>query len=141
MGCGEPVLSSCSGTVVRADHDWQDLSKDEYARVTSELKQAPNEEHLDRVRGRQVWVRREDGTVLRYCHLQSVAPEIRIGLAVEPGTPLGAVGNTGTSDGSRGTEQNCHLHFEVRPEGGGYLGQGGDPGAARRLYADFFGME
>lgn len=138
---GEPVLNSCPGLVIRADHAWPEMTEDEYARVTAELKKGPNDGLLDRVRGRQVWVRGDDGTVFRYCHLDSVARGVRAGRRLAAGATLGTVGNTGTSDGSLGTGLNCHLHFEIRPPEGGFLGEGLSAAEARKLYAAFFDLK
>jgi len=59
-----------------------------------------------------------DGTraVTIYAHLSQVDPLIRTGVVVETGTPLGLVGNSGTSAASAGIENNpgsVHLHWEL----------------------------
>lgn len=136
--CGEPVLNSRKGWVIRADHDWQRVSEREYKMITTQLKEKPDDDLLDRLRGLQVWVRSDDGVVIRYCHLRDIVPIIRVGVNVAPGIQLGTVGNTGTSDGSRGTGRNCHLHFEIWPTTDSYLGKGASPKRARRAYADLF---
>jgi murein DD-endopeptidase MepM/ murein hydrolase activator NlpD len=135
--CGEPVLNARRGWIIRADHDWNRLGEREYKMITSELKTKPDADRLDRLRGRQVWVRSDDGVVIRYCHLRDIAA-IRVGLNIGPGTRIGTVGNTGTSDGSRGTGGNCHLHFEIWPKATAYLGKGASSEKARRAYAALF---
>lgn len=52
-----------------------------------------------------------------YMHLREPSP-LAVGDTVQPGTPLGAVGDTGRADG-------CHLHFELWTAPGWY--EGGRP--------------
>jgi murein DD-endopeptidase MepM/ murein hydrolase activator NlpD len=68
--------------------------------------------------GTRVGVRGGDGKYYFYAHLSSVAPGIRVGAPVEPGSLLGRVGNTGY--GNPGTEDRFppHLHFGVEGAGG-----------------------
>jgi murein DD-endopeptidase MepM/ murein hydrolase activator NlpD len=68
--------------------------------------------------GTRVGVRGGDGKYYFYAHLSSVAPGIRIGTSVDPGSVLGRVGNTGY--GNPGTEDRFppHLHFGVEGSGG-----------------------
>ena len=68
--------------------------------------------------GTRVGVRGPDGRYYFYAHLSAVAPGIRAGAAVEPGTILGRVGNTGY--GAPGTEDRfpTHLHFGIEGPGG-----------------------
>jgi murein DD-endopeptidase MepM/ murein hydrolase activator NlpD len=139
--CREPVLNARRGWIVRADRAWQPMQMSQYEAIIAGLKKGLNEELLDRLRGRQVWVRTEDGTVLRYCHLSEVAPDIQVGIKVEAGTRLGSVGNSGTADDARGTGRNCHLHFEIWPAPDGYLGKGSSPRGARALYAKLFNLK
>ena len=70
-----------------------------------------------------------------------MATGIQVGLQIPPGTELGKVGNSGTSDGARGTDLNCHLHFEVWLKPDAYLGKKLTPERARGRYAKLFGME
>jgi len=79
---GTPILSVSSGTVVR-------------------LSSAGG-------CGQQVWVQHWEGTVTRYCHLDSFS--VSTGDRVAPGQKIGGAGNTGRSYGP-------HLHFEVHPNG------------------------
>jgi murein DD-endopeptidase MepM/ murein hydrolase activator NlpD len=57
--------------------------------------------------GRFVEVSHAAGLLTRYGHLERALPQIRPGLAIKAGQPLGEMGSTGASTGS-------HLHFEVR---------------------------
>ena len=61
--------------------------------------------------GRFVEIRHAAGLTSRYGHLARYLPQIRPGVAVKAGEPIGQMGSTGTSTGS-------HLHFEIRdPKG------------------------
>lgn len=60
--------------------------------------------------GRQVQVRHENGTVTWYNHMSKFS--VTVGETVYAGDQVGAVGVTGNTTGP-------HLHFEVRPNGGG----------------------
>lgn len=53
-----------------------------------------------------VEVRRPNGYLLRYAHLNQ-RPRVRAGQRVQPDTPLGQVGSSGNATGP-------HLHLEVR---------------------------
>ncbi len=57
--------------------------------------------------GRQVTIRHDSGFVSTYIHLDAVEAKLEPGSVVNAGTPIGAMGNTGTA--SRGS----HLHFEL----------------------------
>jgi len=139
--CGEPVLNAADGWVTRADRDWQDLSIKTYLSVTERLKKVHDEDMLDRLRGRQVWVSLPDGSTLRYCHLSDVATGIGAGVRIGAGTMVGSVGNSGTEDGVRATGKNCHLHFEVRLPSGEIPGQGLPPNEVRAVWRKMFGMD
>ena len=65
--------------------------------------------------GNVVRVRHDDGTVSVYAHLDSVS--VTPGDKIEPGQPLGGLGNSGGSTGA-------HLHFEIR-RGANDSGRGG----------------
>jgi murein DD-endopeptidase MepM/ murein hydrolase activator NlpD len=68
--------------------------------------------------GTRVGVRGNDGKYYFYAHMSTVAPAIRVGAEVGPGTVLGRVGNTGYGD--PGTEDRFppHLHFGVEGPAG-----------------------
>lgn len=63
--------------------------------------------------GRQVWVFGPAGERHYYAHLQDWAPGLAEGDVVQPGTPLGLVGNTGNA---RTTPP--HLHYGIYGDGG-----------------------
>jgi murein DD-endopeptidase MepM/ murein hydrolase activator NlpD len=59
--------------------------------------------------GNTVYVRSPDGRrIYSYAHLDRYAPELREGMALRQGAPIGAVGSTGNADPAA-----PHLHFAV----------------------------
>jgi hypothetical protein len=78
---GEPVRATADGVVTRAGY-------------------SPSY-------GRYVEVMHAEGLTSFYAHMGAIQPGIASGVAVKGGTPVGAIGDTGTSTGP-------HLHFEVR---------------------------
>ncbi|WP_425525210.1 M23 family metallopeptidase [Xanthomonas hortorum] len=65
--------------------------------------------------GKQVWVLGPAMQRHYYAHLDDWAAGLEVGDVVEPGTPLGMVGNTGNA---RGTPP--HLHYGVYARNGAY---------------------
>ncbi|CAN7479116.1 M23 family metallopeptidase [Phenylobacterium sp. LjRoot219] len=82
---GVPVLAVADGVVVRSG--------------------------VDGGYGRTVELRHAGGLSSVYGHLGQLLPQLVPGLAVKAGTPVGAIGSTGTSTGA-------HLHFEIRDDKG-----------------------
>lgn len=90
---GTPILSASSGTVEAVG--WTFYS------------------------GTRVGVRGIDGKYYFYAHLSQVADGIAVGAPVEPGTVLGAVGNTGYGvDPGHDDEFPPHLHFGIEGPSG-----------------------
>jgi murein DD-endopeptidase MepM/ murein hydrolase activator NlpD len=90
-GCGTPIVAALGGEVTAATYQSR--------------------------AGHYVVVTADDGTSQAYMHMQGRAL-VRKGDAVQAGTPLGAVGDSGSADG-------CHLHFELWTAPGWY--RGGEP--------------
>ena len=136
---GTPVLAAKTGVVIRADHDYQDITAEEMdALLTFSQQQGHTDAAtLDRLRGRQVWVDHGNGIVTRYAHLLAVEAGITKGVVVRAGQVLGYVGNSGTPEGITDVNAENHLHFEIRV-GGGYLGQGLSAAETRRLWERAF---
>jgi murein DD-endopeptidase MepM/ murein hydrolase activator NlpD len=65
-----------------------------------------------------------------YAHLESIAPGVEEGAAVTAGRLLGVSGNSGTSSGSRGTQDGIHLHL--------FLGAGLTPAEVSGVYSSLF---
>jgi len=77
---------------------------------------------FDAYRGRQVWIKHENGLITRYVHLSAIAPGIVEGAAVVQGQVVGAVGNSGSPLSLESETADAHLHFELRL-GDYYVGQ------------------
>ncbi|MPZ22144.1 MAG: peptidoglycan DD-metalloendopeptidase family protein [Dehalococcoidia bacterium] len=142
---GAAALAPRPGTVVRADHDFVEYTTADREAALAMTCAADGADSviLDRLRGRQVWVEHDDGNTTRYCHLDDRGPiDVSVGQSVAAGARLAGVGNSGTSNGAAGTENDIHLHFEMRLGGqdGPYLGSGQPEDEVRRLYENLFGV-
>lgn len=133
------VYSSAAGTVIRADHDFIEMTLEEYEeaiRVSGEAAITPPE-LLDKFRGKQVWIQHKDGVITRYCHLKDIYTEITVGIEVEGGQAIATVGNTGMRANITGQINNAsdepHLHFEIWL-GDSFLGQGRPADEVRSIY-------
>lgn len=146
IGYGSPVAAVGRGRVIRI---W-DEQHDGYKELDTSMREAllskaswdtpgglpPGD--LDVLRGKQVWLDLGGGVVARYCHLSSVAEGLLLGEVVEAGTVLGFIGNSGTSNGAKQTQNDAHLHFELRLHES-YLGEGLDQREAQLAFKAAFG--
>lgn len=136
---GTPVIAAAAGTVVRADMDYRDLTLQQITELDAKTKAQgfSDPATLDIYRGRQVWVDHGGGLVTRYCHLNSIDPATKVGVAVKAGAVLAAVGESGTPESITAPNTELHLHFEVRT-GDSFLGSGLPPATVRALYERLF---
>jgi|GEM_PF-941944 len=112
---GTPVKAAGEGTVIRIDHDYEELTREEREEllaIAAEDSTTP-EEVLDKLRGRQIWIQHQDNIVTRYVHLHSTCPELQVGDKVKPRQYIGEIGNSGTSHGVEDSSCGAHLHFEI----------------------------
>lgn len=137
LAFGTPVIAAGSGEVVRVDEPYAELDEATWESLLVSVSDGADEGELDALRGRQVWLRLDDGRVLRYGHLSGVRPGLAVGQRVARGRVIGFVGNSGTFDGVVGRTSNVRLHFEIR-DGEDFLGQGLDPDGVRLLAAALF---
>ena len=137
---GTPINAVADGVVIRADHDYQDPSLNEYDAMIAEAARALDTpaEILDALRGRQVWIRHAGGFVSRYAHLAAVAEVAQEGTLVRQGDIIGTTGNSGTLEAAQGSEDDPHPHVEVWSEAG-FLGAGLEPEEIWTLAAQVFG--
>ncbi len=132
---GDPVYAAGPGIIYRIDHDYVEpefVQRQEWLQESAAAGDTP-EEILDKLRGRQVWIVHTAGVLTRYCHLHTVAAALQVGDMVEGGDFIGTVGNSGTSNGARGTRDDAHLHFEIWVDNY-YLGEGLSPPEVRLLW-------
>jgi murein DD-endopeptidase MepM/ murein hydrolase activator NlpD len=136
---GTPVLAAKTGVVIRADHDYQDITVEEMDALLARCQQQgyTDAATLDRLRGQQVWLDHGHGIVTRYAHLLAVEQGIEKDVVVEAGQVLGYVGNSGTPEGVTDPNLENHLHFEIRV-GPTYLAEGLSPAETYRLYEKAF---
>jgi peptidoglycan LD-endopeptidase LytH len=121
---GTPVIAAADGVVIRVDKDYQELSNEQWLQLLDKVAlDGAGEDDLNRLRGRQVWVRLPDNRVIRYAHLSDVKQDLKEGSAVYRGQVLGYVGNSGTDDGVKSTTRGARLHFEVWNPDNTFFGQ------------------
>lgn len=136
---GAPVIASAAGTVVRADLTYSELSSGAWQQLLDAVSDAgADDEQLDRLRGRQVWIRTASGTLLRYAHLSEIEEGIEEGAEVYRGQVVGFVGNSGTDNGVRGNQSGARLHYEVWLSDDEFFGQGLDEISVRSSAASLF---
>jgi murein DD-endopeptidase MepM/ murein hydrolase activator NlpD len=138
---GTPIVSVADGVVLRADHDYEDLTAAEYERIIAEARRVMSTppDILDQLRGRQVWVQHVGGFVSRYAHLADVPDDVRVGATVLQGQVVGLTGNSGTLEAATGTRDDPHPHVEIW-SATTYLGQGLDPAEIFALAGQVFGQ-
>ena len=138
---GLPVLATYEGTVIRADHQYRQLTQkqiDDLIALTAELGYT-DAGTLDKFRGRQVWIDHGDGIVTRFCHLSDIPLGIQVGVSVTQGESVGFVGDSGTPESLGQAGYNKHLHFEIRVDNS-FLGEGQSAEETRATYEAVFGL-
>jgi murein DD-endopeptidase MepM/ murein hydrolase activator NlpD len=140
IASGTPVYAMHDGVVVRADHDYLDitLAQVEELQARTAAQGFTDPEALDTFRGRQVWVDHGQGILTRYAHLVEIPERLFVGLAVRQGELVGLVGESGTPEFVTDPGTELHLHAEVRV-GESFLGAGLSPAEVRALYERLFG--
>lgn len=137
---GTAIVSMAAGTVVRADHGYVEMTREEYDEVirASRSSMVTPDDLLDRLRGMQVWVEHPGGFLTRYAHLSGIPDEVVVGARVEQGQVIGFTGNSGTVEAADGTQDDPHPHVEVW-RGDTYLGQGREPAEIFEMARQLFG--
>ena len=76
---GTPVRAVANGKVVRADHDYVEMTKEEYDSIIADARTqlTTPERSLDKLRGRQIWIEYIGGYVSRYAHMQSIPSDLQ----------------------------------------------------------------
>ncbi len=89
ISSGTPVVAALAGQVVRADTAYSEIDPRAWELLLADVAEGgADEQQLDRLRGRQVWIRAEDGTVVRYGHLSAVRDGVRQQRLPRPGSGL-----------------------------------------------------
>lgn len=139
---GTPINVVADGVVVRADHDYVEHTEAEYQALIDQASRALDTppDVLDRLRGRQVWVRHAGGFVTRYAHLAAVAEVVTVGAHVNQGDIIGTTGNSGTLEAALGTQDDPHPHVEIWRGDSTFLGAGMEPEQIWELAGQVFGL-
>ncbi len=121
---GSQVHAAGSGTVIRADWEYQEPYAELFDLWRGQSYQLgyTSDEANDFFRGRQVWIDHGDGIVTRYVHLSAIDWTVQVGAWVEAGQVIAQVGNSGSPASIQGENEDSHLHFELWI-GEGYLGE------------------
>jgi murein DD-endopeptidase MepM/ murein hydrolase activator NlpD len=137
---GSEVRASASGKVVRADTNFQEMSRTKYLQVLSQCRRehATSAANEDLFRGQQVWIDHGGGCMTRYAHLSKIKDGITKGSSVKKGDLIAYVGVSGTRGAYPGQSKHPHLHFEIWLEGK-YLGFGMTPQETLFVLEDIFG--
>jgi murein DD-endopeptidase MepM/ murein hydrolase activator NlpD len=139
---GTPVLAMYRGVVVRADHDYEDITLDQVHELAAKTAAQgyTDPESLDIYRGRQVWIDHGNGVLTRYAHLDSIDPAIDVGVEVRAGQVIAYVGESGTPESVTAPGSEYHLHAEIWI-GDTFLGKDLPADEVRRLYQMLFSPE
>jgi peptidoglycan LD-endopeptidase LytH len=135
---GTPVIAAGDGEIVKLDASFKEASVPEFLKLLNDVKNGASTNDLERLRGRQVWLKHKNGTVTRYGHLSKIAPTLSYATPVKRGDVIGYVGNSGTLEGARGSRNNARLLFEVWTSAEKFLGEGLKPGETRAFTAKLF---
>ncbi len=138
---GTPIRAVADGVVVRADHGYVEHTLQEYQAIISDATAALNTppDLLDKLRGRQVWIRHAGGYVTRYAHLASIAEPVVEGARVRQGDTIATTGNSGTLEAAQQTQEDPHPHVEIWRGDETFLGAAMEPEAIWSLAAQVFG--
>lgn len=134
---GAAVTAAASGELVRVDNAFREADEGEWQLLMSSVTEGADEDELDRLRGRQVWLETVDGRLLRYAHLSGIRDGLSEGQRVQRGTVIAFVGNSGTDEGVAGTRRASRLHFEIWDDDR-FFGEGMGPEEIRIAAASLF---
>lgn len=140
---GTGVIAAASGEVIKAESDFKEMSKAEFSALLKAVAGGANPQQMDKLRGREVWIRHEQGFVTVYAHLSEIAPGIKVGAKVLKGEWIGQVGNSGTEAGIQGDKTVARLLFELwdgEPDKDRFFGQDTAPELLRAKAKLQFGL-
>ncbi|GIW33295.1 M23 family metallopeptidase [Meiothermus sp.] len=140
---GMGVVAAAGGEVVKAETNYKEMSRAEFEALIRAVAGGASPEQMDKLRGREIWIRHAEGYTTVYAHLSGVAPGLKVGSKVYKGQWIGRVGNSGTEAALRGTGEGARLLFELwdgEPDKDRYFGQGLAPEAVRARGKLEFGL-
>ncbi len=132
---GSEIRAVASGTVIRADHHFEEFNPDFREQLLAEaaaIGRTPSDVFNNILVGQSVII--DHGTemvpgkrlISLYAHLSHIDSDIQVENKVGRGQRLGLSGNSGTEPATLGEKSEAHLHFELiiqDAEGERYLGQ------------------
>jgi len=147
---GSEIRAVASGTVIRADHHFQEFNPDFREQLLAEaatIGRTPSDVFNNILVGQSVII--DHGTemvpgkrlISLYAHLSHIDNDIQVESKVEQGQRLGLSGNSGTEPATLGEKGGAHLHFELiiqDAEGERYLGQGLEVEEVKALLDELF---
>jgi len=147
---GTPVRAVTDGVIIRAEHNYKEMSADFRLDVLSDTKilgRTPSDvfEHL--LLGQTVYI--DHGfdlvpgyrAVTIYAHMSHISSSITVGSTIRRGEVIGQSGNTGTKDSTLKKKTGAHLHWEMilqNKVGEYYLGQGLKGDSLYMLFQNIF---
>lgn len=140
---GMGVVAAAGGEVVKAETSYKELTRAEFEALIRAVAKGASPEQMDKLRGREVWIRHPGGFTTVYAHLSELAPGLKTGNKVYKGQWIGRVGNSGTEAALRGGGEGARLLFELwdgEPDRDKYFGQGLAPEAVRARAKLEFGL-
>ena len=124
---GTGVVAAGGGEVTKLERDYKEPTLAEFEALLKAVEKGATPAQLDRLRGREIWIRHPDGSPSVYAHLSEIAPGLEVGSKVTKGQFIGKVGNSGTLNGVRGSRAGARLLFELwtgTPGESRFFGQG-----------------
>jgi murein DD-endopeptidase MepM/ murein hydrolase activator NlpD len=131
---GMGVVAAAGGEVIKAETAYKEMTRTEFEALIRAVANGASPEQMNRLRGREVWIRHPGGFTTVYAHLSEIAPGLEVGSKVHKGQWIGRVGNSGTEAASRGRSEEARLLFELwdgEPDKDRYFGQGLTPAMVR----------
>lgn len=140
---GTGLVAAASGEVIKAENDFKEMSRAEFSALLKAVVNGASPGQMDKLRGREVWIRHAEGFVTVYAHLSGIAPGLKPGSKVIKGEWIGLVGNSGTELGVRGDRGGARLLFELwdgEPDKDRFFGQDTAPDLLRAKAKLQFGL-
>ena len=119
---GTPVNSVAAGTVVRADHNYEEVPasfREDMLKASAKVGKTPSDIFNNVLLGKSVFL--DHGfelvpgfrTITIYAHLSHIENEIKPGYKINAGELIGNSGNTGMRESTIGSKAGSHLHWEL----------------------------
>lgn len=107
------------GKIVRIDKGYVEMEepyREQILDISAHTEKTPDY-ILDKLRGRQIWIQSDNGVLVRYAHLSQVNETLHVGQIVDSTVAIAHAGNSGTSNGAKGTDDDVHPHTDLLVNG------------------------